>query len=1139
MSGPHDIAGSEKGHPREAGEDMQEEELMQEAPLRMGGASVGRIDRTGLGNMLGLFIGRPVGVTLLTLAIALLGFVGYSLLPVSPLPQVDFPTIQVQARLPGASPETMASTVATPLERALGRIAGITEMTSDSTLGQSNIILQFDLDRDINGAARDVQAAINAARATLPTLPSNPTYRKLNPADMPIMVLALTSDILPVDVLFDVASSVLGQKISQLEGVGQVRVGGGSLPSVRVNVVPGLLNSQSISLSEIRQTLATANANLPKGMVDNNETLWFVGANDQLKTAEEFAPLVLRRSNGVTTRLSDIAYVTDGVESVRNAGYANSKRSVILIIYREPGANIIETVRRVRDTMPLLRRWMPENADLMVTVDRSPSITTSVKEVERNLIISICLVVFVVFLFLRNGRATLIPAVAVPVSLLGTFCVMYLCGFSLNHLSLMALTVATGFVVDDAIVVTENIVRHMENGAPPLQAAQTGSREVYFTVMSISISLVAIFIPILGMTDMVGRLFREFSITLSVAVLVSLLVSLISTPMLCAHLLRPTRPTTVTKAFEKTPTFVLGGVLGSFSRAGRRILRMWGNFLDLMFKSYARTLGLALKHRNITMLCLLATIGLNVALYITIPKGFFPEQDTGQLLGEIRADQSISFQAMRPKFLDMMHLVQNHPDVLSVAGFTGGGRRNSGRCFITLKPLRERKRSTRAIMDEMRVLLKDIPGAQLTMVPMQDIRSGGRTARAAYQYTLQSDNLDLLREWTPKVVRSLRTLPGVVDINSDQDERGLQTTLTVNRDALARYGISFRQFDTTLGLAFGQSFASTIFSGINQYRVVLEFAEEYLDGPDGLFYIYVPSSLGAGAAQSVAVGRTGNTSSSFATDGIGGTLVPLTALAEVSSTLTSLGVSHQGQFSAATISFNLADGHALSDVQNAIEKAMTELHVPSDIRGSFQGTARLAAGTMGQLPLLILAALVTLYIVLGVLYESLIHPLTILSTLPSAGVGALLGLMAFNAQFTVIAFIGVLLLCGIVKKNAILMVDFAIVARREEGLTAEQAIHKACLLRFRPIMMTTMAAIFGALPLLFSSGEGSELRSPLGITIVGGLIVSQILTLYTTPVVYLFLDRFATQPEDRPAYAFEQEEKKRLAEQVEQAEQAT
>ena len=1124
MSGPHEFR-------EPLGPDGNGGHEASGAAPRMAGASAGTrlADRTGIGNMLGLFIGRPVGVTLLTLAIALVGFVSYSLLPVSPLPQVDFPTILVQARLPGASPETMASTVATPLERSLGRIAGITEMTSDSTLGATSIILQFDLDRDINGAARDVQAAINAARATLPTLPSNPTYRKLNPADMPIMVLALTSDILPVDELFDAASSVLGQKISQLEGVGQVRVGGGSLPSVRVNVVPGLLNSQSISLTEVRQTLATANANLPKGMVDNGESLWFVGANDQLKTAVEFAPLVLRRSNGVTTRLSDIAQVSDGVESLRNAGYANSKRSVILIIYREPGANIIETVRRVRDTMPLLRRWMPENSDLTVTVDRSPSITTSVHEVERNLLISISLVVFVVFLFLRNGRATLIPAVAVPVSLLGTFGVMYLAGFSLNHLSLMALTVATGFVVDDAIVVTENIVRHMENGAPPLQAARTGSREVYFTVMSISISLVAIFIPILGMTDMVGRLFREFSITLSAAVLVSLLVSLVSTPMLCAHLLQPSRLPGGVRNFEKTPVFALGGILGPLSRLGRRILRAWGSFLELMFQGYARTLALALRHRRITLLCLFATIALNVALYVIVPKGFFPEQDTGQMLGEIRADQSISFQAMRPKFLEMMHIVQNHPEVLSVAGFTGGGRRNSGRCFITLKPLSERSKSTRAVMDEMRILLKDMPGAQLTMVPMQDIRAGGRTARAAYQYTLQSDNLALLREWTPKVVRTMRSVPGVMDINSDQDNRGLQTTLTVNRETLARYGITFRQLDTTLGLAFGESFASTIFSGINQYRVVLEFEGEYLEGPDGLDYIYVPSAQGAASAQASAVGRTGNTSSSFATDGIGGTLVPLKALAEVSSTLTSLGVSHQGQFSAATISFNLADGYALTDVQRAIEQTLVEMRLPPDIRGNFQGTARLAAGTMGQLPLLILAALVTLYIVLGVLYESLIHPLTILSTLPSAGVGALLGLMAFHTQFTVIAFIGVLLLCGIVKKNAILMVDFAIVARREEGLTAEQAIHKACLLRFRPIMMTTMAAIFGALPLLFSSGEGSELRSPLGITIVGGLIVSQILTLYTTPVVYLFLDRFSKQPEDRPAYAFEQEEKRALA----------
>lgn len=1075
-------------------------------------------------NALKLFISRPIGVTLITLAIAFLGFFAYFLLPVSPLPQVDFPTIMVRASQPGASPETMATTIATPLERSLGRIAGITEMTSHSSLGSTRIIIQFDLDRDIDGAARDVQAAINAARATLPTLPSNPTYFKLNPADMPIMILSLCSDDLPVDELFDVASTVLGQKIAQAYGVGRVFVGGGSLPAVRVELNPGLLNSQGISLNEVRGVLSSANANLPKGVLDNGHTQWFVGANDQLMEADEFSPLIIRYQDGAHLRLAELGEVVDSVEDVRNAGYANGRRSVLLIVFRQPGANIIETVKNVRASLPLLREWMPENAELEVLIDRSPSIANSVKDVEKSLIISMLLVVLVVWLFLRNGRATFIPAVAVPVSLLGTFAIMYLAGFSLNHLSLMALTIATGFVVDDAIVVTENIVRHMENGADPLPAAEKGSREVCFTVISISLSLVAIFIPILGMGGIVGRLFKEFAVTLSAAVMVSLGISLFTTPMMCGHILRPglgsDDESHRLKETKRQSKFFMGGIFGALLRFGNRIMRGWSNFLDKMHETYAILLSIVLKHRFLTLLSLILTIALNIYLYISIPKGFIPDQDTGQIRGSIIADQSISFEAMQPKFMEFMKVIESHPDVVALGGYTGGGQRNTGSAFITLRSLKERTKSTRQIMEEITESLEHIPGARLYMSAMQDIRAGGRESRAEHQFTLQSDNLRLLREWTPKIEEALREIPEIIDLSSDQDTRGLQTTISADREAMARYGLTYQQIDTALGLAFGQSFVSTIFAGSNQYRVVMEYETDYLRGPDSLVHVYIPalsdnkgsnlhSSFGSG------IGSSGNISSSFASADEGAKLVPLNAVASASPTLTALGVSHQEQFSASTLSFNLKEGTALSDVQIKIEECLAELNLPSGIIAGFQGTSKQFTQMASQQPLLILAAILTLYIVLGVLYESLIHPLTILSTLPSAGIGALLGLMLFDTQFTLIAFIGVLLLAGIVKKNAIMMVDFAIIARREEGLSAEEAIYKACLLRFRPIMMTTMAAIFGALPLLFSFGEGADLRTPLGITIVGGLIMSQILTLFTTPVVYLYLDRFATAPEKR------------------------
>jgi len=1044
------------------------------------------------------FISRPVGTTLLTLAVALVGIVAYMLLPVAPLPQVDFATIRVSASLPGASPETMAATVTTPLERALGSIAGVTEMTSTSSQGSASIVLQFDLSRDIDGAAREVQAAINAARSTLPALPRNPSYWKMNPADSPIMVIGLTSDSMTKGGLYDLASTVFKQKLSQVYGVGEVGVGGGSMPAVRVEIDPGALQSRGISLEDVRAAIAGGNANMPKGVLDNGETQWFVAASDRLQSAADFAPVIIRYHSGAALRLSDVAGVSDSVEDIRNVGYVEGKPAVLLVIYRQPGANVIETVRHVRAALPTLRAWTPEGVAFTVIMDRSPSIAASVREVEHALLIAMFLVVLVVFLFLRNGRATFIPAVAVPISLLGTFGVMYLFGYSLNHLSLMALTVATGFVVDDAIVVTENIVRHTENGEPPLKAAYQGSKEVAFTVLSISVSLIAVFIPILGMGGILGRLFKEFAVTLSAAVLVSLVVSLVTTPMLCALLLRPDG----------------GGSGEKDERPPSLLMRLWGDFMDWLHESYARTLAVVLRYKFLTLVTLLLTIACNIYLYVIVPKGFFPQQDVGQIFGSIRADQSISFQAMQPKLIALMDIVREHPEVNAVGGFTGGGQRNSGQVFINLKPARERKQGVSEIINDLRASLAAVPGGELFLNPMQDLRIGGRRARAAYQFTLQSDDLALLRHWTPRVTQAFQEIPGMVDVNSDQETRGLQTMVTVDRDVIARLGITQREVDTALGLAFGQSIASTIYTGGNQYRVVMGFAPEYTQGPEGLFYLYVLSggSTVAVPATVSAVPRTAGTAGGSAIGGIvDRALVPLTAVASFAPTLTALSVSHQSQFTAATISFNLLPGVVLSDVQGQIEEAMIRLGVPESVRGSFQGTAGAFARTMSDQPLLILAAIVTLYIVLGVLYESLIHPLTILSTLPSAGMGAILGLMLFGAEFTVIAFIGVLLLAGIVKKNAIMMIDFAIAARRNEGLSAHDAIYQACLLRFRPIMMTTMAAIGGAIPLMLGSGDGAEIRTPLGITIVGGLLVSQLLTLYTTPVVYLYLDRFSRE----------------------------
>jgi multidrug efflux pump len=1005
------------------------------------------------------FVRRPVATTLLTIGLALAGALAFRLLPVAPLPQVDYPTLSVSVSLPGASPETMAATVATPLERSLGRIAGVTEITSSSTLGSSRLTLQFDLDRDIDGAARDVQAAINAARSQLPTgLPNNPTYRKVNPADAPVMILALTSAMLDRGQMYDAASTILAQKLSQVRGIGQVTVGGSSLPAVRVNVNPTVLNKYGIGFDEVRAAISATNANRPKGTVEDGERQWQIYANDQAKKASEYLPLIVAYRNGAAVRLSDVAEVVDSVQDVRNTGISNGKPAVLVILYRQPGANIIETADRVHEVLPQLRASIPQSIDLNVVMERTTTIRASLRDVERTLLISIALVVLVVFLFLRNWRAALIPSVAVPVSLIGTFGAMYLCGYSLNNLSLMALTIATGFVVDDAIVVLENVSRHLEKGLEPVAAALEGVREVGFTVLSMSVSLIAVFIPILLMGGIVGRLFREFAVTLSVAILISLLLSLTVTPMMCARLLRRHEPATQ----------------GRWQKAAERMFAA-------ILRGYEKSLGWSLRHARLVMLILAAAVGLNVYLYIDIQKGFFPQQDTGRLTGNIQADQAISFQAMREKLAAFVEIIQADPAVESVTGFTGGGQRNSGFMFISLKPRAERGVSADQVVARLRGRLAQVPGANLFLVPVQDIRVGGRSSNAAYQFTLRADELEPLRTWTPRLLRAMQDLPELADVNTDQQVKGLQTTLTIDRDTASRLGITPRMIDTALNLAFGQAQVSVIYSTLNQYRVVMGVAEKYWQSPESLNDIYV---------QSPTRGQ-----------------VPLSAFARFETTNTSLAINHQGQFAAATISFNLPVGVSLSDAVQAINTTMARIGVPVTIHGSFQGTARAFQASLASQPWLILAALLTVYIVLGMLYESYIHPVTILSTLPSAGIGALLALKLFQTEFSIIALIGVILLIGIVKKNAIMMIDFAIVAERRFGKRPDEAILEACLLRFRPIMMTTMAALFGAMPLAFGFGDGSEMRRPLGIAIVGGLVMSQLLTLYTTPVVYLYLDR--------------------------------
>ena len=1066
------------------------------------------------------FIRRPVATTLLTFGLAAAGAVAFFKLPVSPLPQVDFPTISVRATLPGASPQDVATTVASPLERHLGQIADVTEMTSSSTVGGTRITLQFGLNRNIDGAARDVQAAINAARADLPTsLRTNPTYKKVNPADAPIVILALTSDTMTRGEVYDAASTVLAQKLSQVEGIGEVVVSGSSLPAVRVDLIPQAIYKYGIGLEDVRAALASANAHSPKGGIDVGDQRYQIYANDQANKAANYQSLIVAYRNGAAVHLSDVGEVTDGVENLRNAGLANGKPAVLIILYRQPGANIISAVDRVKQLMPQLQASISPAIEVGLAVDRSTTIRTSLHDVERTLVLAVLLVIIVVFAFLRNLRATFIPVVAVSVSLVATFAAMYLIGYSLDNLSLMALTVATGFVVDDAIVVLENVTRYIEGGLSPLEATLKGANEVAFTVLSMSISLIAVFIPILLMGGIVGRLFREFAMTISIAILISLVISLTTTPMMCAVLLR--------------------------SEAGRqhgRLYQVSERFFERMLNLYRRTLTSALRHSAIMMLILAVVLGLNFYLYNAIPKGFFPQQDTGRMIGIIQADQSISFQLMQQKLTQFVSILKQDPAIETAVGFTGGGQTNSGFMFVSLVPLNQRGISVDRVIARLRHEMAVVPGATLFLQAVQDIRVGGRASNAQYQYTLQAPSLEELNEWSPKIAAALqRETATLADVNSDQQNKGLESNLVIDRDAAARLGVTVSQIDNTLYDAFGQRQVSTIYVARNQYHVIMEVAPRFWQNPETLKDVYVSTSGGSvGGSQatnavagtvtapglsSAATSANAQAARNFATNSIGATgkgaastgsavstnqetMISLSAVASFTQGATPLAVNHQGLLVANTISFNLPPGVALSDAVSTIESTMNKIGVPATVRGSFQGTAKVFQDSLKNQPFLVLAALVTIYIVLGVLYESYVHPLTILSTLPSAGVGALIALIAFHTEFSIMALIGVILLIGIVKKNAIMMIDFALDAERSRGLSSRDAIYEACLLRFRPIMMTTMAALLGALPLAIGMGEGGELRQPLGIAIVGGLLLSQVLTLYTTPVIYLYLDRF-------------------------------
>ena len=1075
------------------------------------------------------FINRPVATTLLTLGIALSGVLAFMKLPVAPLPQVDYPTVSVSGQLPGASPETVATSVAEPLERHLGQIADVTEMTSQSGIGQTRITLQFDLNRDIDGAARDVQAAINAARADLPSsLKSNPTYRKVNPADAPILILAMTSKTLTQGQMYDAASNVFQQQLSQISGIGQVIIGGSALPAVRVELNPQAMFKYGIGLEDVRAALASANANSPKGTIDDGDRRFQVYTNDQSTKAADYAPLIIAYRNGAAVQLSDVASVLDSVEDVRNLGLSNGQPSVLIILFRQPGANIIDTIDSVKAELPHLEAAMPADVVDNIEIDRSTTIRQSLHDTELTLVIAITLVTVVVYFFLRNFSATIIPSVAVAVSILGTFGAMYLLGYSLDILSLMALTIATGFVVDDAIVVLENISRYLEAGMSPMDAALRGAREVGFTVLSISLSLIAVFLPILLMGGILGRLFREFTVTLSLAILISLAISLTTTPMMCAIFLRSTPA-------RETPR--------------RRSL------FDRALVGYERSLGWALHHSRIVLVIFFGAIVLNILLFYVVPKGFFPEEDTGRMIGSLQADQSVSFQLMTQKLRQMMAIVQADPAVENVVGYTGVGsgggfgQINTGSVFVSLKPLSQRPGMDQVIA-RLRPKLAQVPGGRLFLVGVQDIRAGGRQSNAEYQYTLQADDADLLFKWTPQLVQALEHSSIMADVSSDQQQRGLESDLVIDRDMASRLGVTPAQIDNTLYDAFGQRQVSVIYSAVNQYHVVMEIDPRYTQYPASLRDIYVSTSGGGatGTQSSNAPGGTvtapavssttgstsaaataaanannnaarnaainslanagkGSTSSGAAVSTAVETMVPLAALSHYNAGNAPLSVNHQGLFVAATISFNLLPGAALGDAAVEIDNAIRQIRMPTSIHGSLAGTAQVFQQSLNNEPVLIAAAIAAVYILLGVLYESYIHPITILSTLPSAGVGAILALMLFRTEFSIIALIGVILLIGIVKKNAIMMIDFAIEAKRSQHLNSYDAIFQACALRFRPIMMTTTAAILGAVPLALSFGNGGEIRRPLGISIMGGLLISQLLTLYTTPVVYLYLDR--------------------------------